>query len=123
MDAEIARKLQKDEIIIHHPTSREFKVGFVDEVSNVAVIDDLIILHPVDKPNESIVRVPSDLQYFDKRILPADVVKAVEQHRAKCFMDGSVWCFLKGIDLQKGVAGFGNTPEKALADFYEKLNK
>lgn len=31
--------------------------------------------------------------------------------------DGNMWCALYGEDLQCGVAGFGETPEKACADF------
>lgn len=31
--------------------------------------------------------------------------------------DGSQWCALLGEDLQRGVAGFGDTPEAAMAAF------
>ena len=31
--------------------------------------------------------------------------------------DGSMWCALYGENLQEGVAGFGETPEKAMAAF------
>ena len=31
--------------------------------------------------------------------------------------DGTKWCALYGDDLQVGVAGFGDTPEKAMAAF------
>jgi hypothetical protein len=33
--------------------------------------------------------------------------------------DGDSWCFLLGDNLQVGVAGFGDTPEKA-ADAFDK---
>lgn len=31
--------------------------------------------------------------------------------------DGDQWCALYGEDLQHGCAGFGDTPEKAMAKF------
>lgn len=31
--------------------------------------------------------------------------------------DGNMWCALYGEDLQNGVAGFGETPAKAMHDF------
>lgn len=32
-------------------------------------------------------------------------------------VDGNQWCALLGADLQSGVAGFGDTPDAAMADF------
>jgi hypothetical protein len=32
-------------------------------------------------------------------------------------IDGNMWCVLYGDNLQDGVAGFGDTPEAACADF------
>lgn len=37
--------------------------------------------------------------------------------RPRVFPDGNRWCALYGEDLQNGVAGFGKTPEGAIADF------
>jgi hypothetical protein len=37
--------------------------------------------------------------------------------RPKIFIDGNRWCALYGENLQDGVAGFGDTPEKAMDDF------
>lgn len=37
--------------------------------------------------------------------------------RPRIFPDGNMWCALYGENLQEGVAGFGETPEKACADF------
>jgi hypothetical protein len=37
--------------------------------------------------------------------------------RPRVFLDGDKWCALYGKDLQEGVVGFGDTPEKACADF------
>lgn len=37
-------------------------------------------------------------------------------HGARIMMDGNQWCCILG-DLPTGVAGFGDTPEKACAEF------
>ena len=42
-------------------------------------------------------------------------------------LDGDSWCVLMGENLQVGIAGFGDSPEKAMAAFdkawYEKAVK
>lgn len=38
-------------------------------------------------------------------------------YRPTIKMDGKSWCALYGENLQDGVAGFGDTPELAMADF------
>jgi hypothetical protein len=35
----------------------------------------------------------------------------------RIFLDGDQWCALLGENLVEGVAGFGDTPEKACAEF------
>lgn len=37
--------------------------------------------------------------------------------RPKLSRDGNQWCALYGDNIQSGVAGFGNSPEKAMAAF------
>ncbi|NBW15812.1 MAG: hypothetical protein EBR82_48280 [Caulobacteraceae bacterium] len=37
--------------------------------------------------------------------------------RPRIYPDGNQWCALYGVNLQEGVAGFGDTPDKACADF------
>lgn len=37
--------------------------------------------------------------------------------RPAIYPDGNQWCALYGANLQEGVAGFGDTPELACADF------
>ena len=37
--------------------------------------------------------------------------------RPRIYIDGDKWCALYGDNLQDGVAGFGSTPEAAMADF------
>lgn len=38
-------------------------------------------------------------------------------YRPALSMDGNQWCALYGSDLQQGVAGFGDTPAKAMDAF------
>jgi hypothetical protein len=38
-------------------------------------------------------------------------------YRPSISMDGTKWCALYGEDLQNGVAGFGDTPAEAMAEF------
>lgn len=50
-------------------------------------------------------------------------IAAMEQQRPfvllkpRMFPDGNQWCALYGDDLQEGVAGFGDTPASAAANF------
>ncbi len=37
--------------------------------------------------------------------------------RPRMFPDGNVWCALYGDNIQEGVCGFGDTPEKASIAF------
>lgn len=37
--------------------------------------------------------------------------------KPKVFPDGNKWCALYGDDIQIGVAGFGDSPAKAMQDF------
>lgn len=37
--------------------------------------------------------------------------------RPKLSVDGNQWCALFGESIQDGLAGFGNSPEEAYADF------
>jgi len=55
---------------------------------------------------------------------------ALEQRRPftilkpRMFPDGDKWCALYGENLQEGIAGFGDTPEKAAMQFdIEFLNQ
>ena len=37
--------------------------------------------------------------------------------RPRLFIDGDQWCALYGENIHDGVAGFGNTPDKAMRAF------
>jgi len=53
--------------------------------------------------------------FFDRA---AELAAAPSAHlRPRLFPDGTMWCALYGEDLQNGIAGFGKTPEGAMADF------
>ena len=38
-------------------------------------------------------------------------------------LDGTKWCALYGTDLMDGIAGFGDTPAEAMADFDQQFWK
>lgn len=44
-------------------------------------------------------------------------------YRPRLFVDGNQWCALYGENIQDGVAGFGDTPEKAVKAFNEAWTK
>lgn len=37
--------------------------------------------------------------------------------RPRIYIDGNQWCALYGDNIQDGVAGFGDSPEEAMASF------
>lgn len=37
--------------------------------------------------------------------------------RPKLYRDGNQWCVLYGENIQEGIAGFGDTPNKAIFDW------
>lgn len=43
-------------------------------------------------------------------------------YKPRLFIDGDMYCFLLGDDLQSGVAGFGKSPALAAADFNKNFN-
>lgn len=44
-------------------------------------------------------------------------------YRPKIYIDGNQWCALYGEDLQAGVAGFGDSPSLAMANFDKKWHE
>ncbi len=56
--------------------------------------------------------------YLERAIDRLDLV--IAPHRTftpRLFIDGNMWCALYGDDLQVGIAGFGETPHKAVMAF------
>jgi hypothetical protein len=45
------------------------------------------------------------------------------QSSIKISLDGDKWCALYGYNLQGGVAGFGDSPDKAMRDFDKQWTK
>jgi len=43
-------------------------------------------------------------------------------YRPRLSIDGNQWCALYGENLQDGVAGFGDSPAQAMADFDRNWN-
>ena len=65
-------------------------------------------LHPVIQ--EGIVAFSRAMFVLEENIL-------VRSLGLKVYPDGDVWCALYGENVQEGVAGFGDTPHKAVLDF------
>ena len=58
-----------------------------------------------------------------------DLLSVAYEHQRPCVLfrpkltiDGDQWCALYGKDIQDGVAGHGNTPAEAMADFDKNWN-
>ncbi len=47
----------------------------------------------------------------------------VKTFQLRPFKDGDQWCVLLGEDLQVGIAGFGETPLKAILEFNSVFHK
>lgn len=69
------------------------------------------------------MEVPEHLVCVASNILADEAITAgikMSPHylyRPRLSIDGNQWCALYGEDLQDGVAGFGDSPAKAMADF------
>ncbi len=50
-------------------------------------------------------------------IVRDEMTRASVLFRPALFQDGTQWCAMYGENLQEGVAGFGDTPEKAMLAF------
>lgn len=69
---------------------------------------------------------PGNLQ----QIIIQDFCAVADEMRRPCvlfrptvYRDGNKWCALYGVDLMEGVAGFGNSPAEAMADFDKNWHK
>lgn len=56
-------------------------------------------------------------QAADEAMRPAAIFKPL------VFIDGNKWCALYGVNLQDGVAGFGDSPAEATAAFDAEWNR
>ena len=75
--------------------------------------------------NQAVENVLSNCNFsFYAERAAQGVIDIFEEHRRpgvlfrpKLSIDGDMWCALYGDNLQDGVAGFGESPEKAMWDF------
>ena len=67
----------------------------------------------------------NDLQHQEKmnNIISEGEYALFAQLRPKIYQDGSKWCVLYGDDMQIGIVGFGETPQKAVMDWNKKWYK
>lgn len=72
-------------------------------------IRDMNLPHYVEMASHAIQQAAVEVQ--ERQASPSAI------YRPAISIDGNQWCALYGADLQCGVAGFGDTPEQAMADF------
>lgn len=70
-------------------------------------------------------RIYGDLQHeATMAVIVADQEFSIMRNvGARIFKDGNAWCCLYGENLQVGIAGFGDTPYKAVLDFNKAFHK
>lgn len=61
--------------------------------------------------NERAELVRNMRNLYDEQMRPSTLYKP------RVFPDGDMWCALYGINIQEGVAGFGESPALAMEDF------
>lgn len=77
---------------------------------------------------DSIIRNAFDISWAVEHVKQEFMNAAYEMQRPcvvfkpDIYPDGNMWCALLGADLQSGVAGFGETPAKAMYDFDKNFN-
>lgn len=52
-----------------------------------------------------------------RNLITEQEMKKFVMLKPKLFKDGDKWCVLLGDDLQSGIAGFGDSPYKAILDW------
>ena len=64
------------------------------------------------------------LQHYEKMLVEAErlVLTRFSMLKPSIIRDGDQWCVLYGKDLQEGIAGFGNTPIQAIANWNKALD-
>lgn len=71
---------------------------------------------------ENVLR-ESNLSFYAERVANVGIEAALETmrpsvlYRPKLSIDGNQWCALYGDNIQDGVAGFGDSPAKAMQAF------
>ena len=68
----------------------------------------------------------ANFSHYAQQVASCYMDSAHEQQRPSVLfrpaisIDGDQWCAIYGKNLQEGIAGFGDTPEKAMFDFDEQ---
>lgn len=57
------------------------------------------------------------------RNLCAEQMRPSTLYNPRVYPDGDMWCALYGVNIQEGVAGFGESPALAMEDFDANWNK
>jgi hypothetical protein len=73
---------------------------------------------------ESSQRQHNDLiQHYEEMAMLGEkrILMFISELKPKLSKDGNQWCFLWGENLQEGIAGFGETPLQAAADFLNEF--
>lgn len=70
----------------------------------------------------------TELAPYVQGVLEGTIIETAELNLvkilgAKLSLDGNMWCWLCGEDLQNGVAGFGKSPYLATLDFNKNFHK
>lgn len=68
------------------------------------------------------------LSDYTKGVLEGTIIENAEMNLVRLFgtklsIDGNMWCWLHGENLQDGVAGFGKSPYLAALDFNKNFHK
>lgn len=62
----------------------------------------------------AVSRIENEMMFTQAQLQRPSVL-----YRPKLYPDGNQWCALYGDDIQAGLAGFGDTPAKAMEAFDE----
>ena len=81
------------------------------------------------EPNEILKAESNRRSNWGDQIKQSERSRAVEAEELNLFIllgctllrDGNQWCVLYGKDLQEGIAGFGDSPMKAIWDFNKQF--
>jgi len=75
--------------------------------------EELLQAESSQKQHHEVMRYQSDITAHVER----EEYNLIGFLKPKLFIDGNQWCILYGETIQDGIAGFGDTPYKAVLDF------
>jgi hypothetical protein len=65
----------------------------------------------------------ADMAFYNWTLAAGEQMRPSVLYRPTLSADGTMWCALLGDDLQVGIAGFGETPDRAMRAFDEAFLK